>query len=59
VTGYELDDRGVGVRVLVWVKNSLSSTASRPALESTQPPIQWVPGALYVEIKRPEREADN
>jgi len=25
---------------------------SRPALEPTQPPIQWVPGALSLGIKR-------
>jgi hypothetical protein len=32
---------------------------SRPALESTQPPIQWVLGALSLGVKRPEREADH
>jgi hypothetical protein len=37
----------------------LSTTASRTALEPTQPPIQWVPGALSLGVKRPEREADN
>jgi hypothetical protein len=31
---------------------------SRPALGSTQPPIQWVPGALPPGVKRPGREAD-
>jgi hypothetical protein len=25
----------------------------------TQPPIQWVPGALSLRVKRPEREANN
>jgi hypothetical protein len=25
----------------------------------TQPPIQWVPGALSLGVKRPEREADH
>jgi hypothetical protein len=34
------------------------SMSSRPALGSTQPPIQWVPRALSPEIKRPGREAD-
>jgi hypothetical protein len=24
---------------------------------STQPPIQWVPGAVFMEVKRREREA--
>jgi hypothetical protein len=34
-------------------------TLSRPALGSTQPPIQWVPGDLFPVIKRPGREADH
>jgi hypothetical protein len=33
--------------------------ASRPSLGPTQPPIQWVPGALSLEIKRPGPEADH
>jgi hypothetical protein len=37
----------------------LFTTASRPALGSTQPPIQCVLGALSPGTKRPEREADN
>jgi hypothetical protein len=36
------------------VKNFLFSTQSRPALRSTQPPIQWVPGAKWS-----GREADH
>jgi hypothetical protein len=32
---------------------------SRPAVGSTQPPIQWVPGALSPWVKRPGREADH
>jgi hypothetical protein len=43
--------RGLGV--------ILFTTASRTALEPTQPPIQWVPGALSLGVKRPEREADH
>jgi hypothetical protein len=39
-------------------KNILFFTSSRPALGSTQPPIQWVPGALSQGIKWPRREAD-
>jgi hypothetical protein len=35
----------------------LFSTESRPALGPTQPPIQWIPGTLSAEIKRPGREA--
>jgi len=38
---------------------SLFSTASRTALGPTQPPIQWVPGALSLGVKRPGREADH
>jgi hypothetical protein len=51
--GYGLDDRGAGVRVPI-VNNFLFSTSSRPALGSTQRPIQWVP-----EVKRPGREVDH
>jgi hypothetical protein len=55
--GYGLDDRGVGVRVPVGSRFSLLhvvQTGSRP----TQPPIQWVPGALSPEVKRPGRETN-
>jgi hypothetical protein len=38
------------------VKNFLFSTSSRPVLWPIQPPIQWVPGALSPEVKRPGRE---
>jgi hypothetical protein len=37
----------------------LFTTASRPALGPTQPPIQRVPGALSLGVKRPGREADH
>jgi hypothetical protein len=43
-TGYGLDKQGVGVRVPVWWR--IFSTSSRRGLRSTQPRIQWVPGAL-------------
>jgi hypothetical protein len=36
----------------------LFTTASRPALGTTQPPIQWVPEALSLGVKWPGREAD-
>jgi hypothetical protein len=36
----------------------LFTTASRTALGPTKPPIQWVPGALSLGVKRPGREAD-
>jgi hypothetical protein len=41
------------------VKNFLFSTSSRPALGSTQPPIQSVPGALSLGVKLLGREADH
>jgi hypothetical protein len=37
----------------------LFTTASRPVLKLTQPPIQWVRGALSLGIKRPGRETDH
>jgi hypothetical protein len=37
----------------------LFHTASRPVLGPTEPPIQWVPGALSLGLKRPECEADH
>jgi hypothetical protein len=37
----------------------LFTTASRTALEPIQPPIQWVPGAPSLALKRPEREVDH
>jgi hypothetical protein len=37
----------------------LFTTASRTALGPTQPPIQCVPGALSLGVKRPGREADH
>jgi hypothetical protein len=40
-------------------KTVLYSTASIPALGSTQPPIQRVPGALYPRVKRQRREAEH
>jgi hypothetical protein len=39
------------------VKNLFISTSSRPVLGPTQPPIQWVPGALSPGGKQPGREA--
>jgi hypothetical protein len=49
-TGYQLDDRGVGVGV------PIGSSSSR-ALEPTQPPIQWVLGILSPAVRRPGRDA--
>jgi hypothetical protein len=58
-TGSGLDDRGVGVRVPSMVKDFLFSTSSRSTLGSTQPPIQWVLGAISPGVKRTGREADH
>jgi hypothetical protein len=35
------------------------TTASRPALGPTPPPIHWVPGALSLGVKRAVHEADH
>jgi hypothetical protein len=51
-TGYDLDDSGIESR---WERDF--PHLSRPALGSTQPPVQWVPGLSWG-IKRPERDAD-
>jgi len=37
----------------------LHTIAFRPDLGPIQPPIQWVPGALSLRMKRPGREADH
>jgi hypothetical protein len=37
----------------------LFTTVTRPVLGPTQPPIQWVPGALSLGVKRSGREADH
>jgi hypothetical protein len=55
--GYGLDVRGFeswqGLGIFLF------TTASRPAVGPTQPPIQWVPGAPSPGVKRPEPEADH
>jgi hypothetical protein len=53
---YGLNDRRFESRQKLGI--FLLTTASRPAVGPIQPPIQWVPGALYLGVKRPGREAD-
>jgi hypothetical protein len=53
--GYGLDDRGIGVRVAV-ISSLNYSISSMPVQASTQPPIQWVTGALSLGVKRQGRE---
>jgi hypothetical protein len=54
-TCYELDSRGSNPSRSIF----LYSTASRPALGTTQLLTQSVPGALSPGVKRPGREADH
>jgi hypothetical protein len=55
---YELDDRVREFDFLRGLWIFLFTTASRKTLEPTQPPIQWVPGALSLGVMQPGREAD-
>jgi hypothetical protein len=60
--GYGLDDRGSSVLGFDSRRGMgifLFTTGSRTVVGTTQPPIQWVPGALFLEVKRPRREADH
>jgi hypothetical protein len=54
--GYGLDDREFDSRQALGI--FFFTTASSQVLEPTQPPIQWVPGAHSLGVKRPGREAD-
>jgi hypothetical protein len=57
--GYGLDDRGSRVRFPSGLGIFLFTTASRTDLGPTQPPVQWLPGALSLGRKRPGRESDH
>jgi hypothetical protein len=50
--------RGTGVRFPAGVKDFSLPTASRPALGQTLSPIQLVPRALSLEVKRKGRQVD-
>jgi hypothetical protein len=41
------------------MRNFLFYTLSGPVLEPSQPPIEWVPGAISLGVKRPGYEADH
>jgi hypothetical protein len=56
---YGLDDRAARVRFPAGAGNLSFTTASRTALGPTQPPIQWVTGAIFLGVKRPVRETDH
>jgi hypothetical protein len=55
--GYGLDDWGF--KSLQGLRIFLFTTMSIPDLRPTQPPIQWVPGTLYLGVKQPGHEADH
>jgi hypothetical protein len=59
VLGHRLDNQGVEVLSPSRVNNFLFSTSSIPAPGSTQPPIQWVPGAHSTGVKQLGHEADH
>jgi hypothetical protein len=52
VSNYGLDDRAIEVRSSAGAKDFFPlAFASRPALGSTQRPVQWVPGVLTPGVK--------
>jgi hypothetical protein len=58
-TGYGLHGRSVRSSRHGRVKNFLFSTSSIPALGPTQPPIQWVQGAVSPGENQQGRETDH
>jgi hypothetical protein len=52
---YGLDDLGFETRQWLGIFSFIPKP--RPALGPTQPPIQWIPAALSLGVKRPRREA--
>jgi hypothetical protein len=57
--GYGLDDRGSRFRFLAGLGIFLFTTVFKTVLGPTQPPTQWVLGALSLGVKRRGREADH
>jgi hypothetical protein len=56
--GCGLDDRGSRVPFPAGAGNFSLHHCVRNGSGPTQPPIQWVPGALYLGVKRPGREPE-
>jgi hypothetical protein len=56
-TGHRLDGQRIGMQIPVGSR--IFSMSSRLVLGPTQPPIQWVPGALSLGVKWPGHEADH
>jgi hypothetical protein len=59
-TGYGPDDRMIGFRFPTEAGNfSPHHSVHTGSVWPTQPPVQWVTGALSLGLKRSEREADH
>jgi hypothetical protein len=54
-----MEDWGSRVRFPAGAGNFSLLHHVQPALGFTQPPIQWVPGALSLRVKQPGLEADH
>jgi hypothetical protein len=52
VSDYGLDDQAIGLQSRQRQRIYPLAFVTRPALGPTQPPVQWVPGALSPGIKR-------
>jgi hypothetical protein len=55
-TGWTAEDYEIDSR---YEQIFLIPTSSRPVLEPTQPPLQWVSVSVSLEVNRPGREADH
>jgi hypothetical protein len=58
-TGYWLAGWGVGIWVPVGARFFSSRSCPDRCWGPTQPPIQWVPGTLFLGVKQPGCEADH
>jgi hypothetical protein len=52
-TDYRPEDQMIRVQIPAGAGNFSLTTASRPALGPTQPPLQWAPEALSLGVKWP------